>query len=230
MWRKKPKTAAEFAADLQADSSFVTRRQELDQTRQEETQQHRLVALPIMEELQQAGFPFESLDELRRSGIVYKAAVPILLKWLSLISDVGVQESIVRALSVPWAKPKAAVPLIALFLDASTGSSGLKWAVGNALEVVADESVFDQLCELARDRRHGTARQMIVLALRKAKNPRAVDVLIELLEDDEVSGHALSSLSKLKTEKARPHIERFLDDPRAWVRREATRALARLDN
>jgi len=36
-------------------------------------------------------------------------------------------------------------------------------------------------------------------------------------------------LGKLKAEKARPYIERFLDHPKAWVRREAKKALAKLD-
>jgi len=95
--------------------------------------------------------------------------------------------------------------------------------------VVADQSLFEQLCELVRDRRHGTARQMIVLALGKIKNPRAIDALIELLDDDDVSGHALSSLLKLKARKARPHFQRFLNDPRGWVRKIAAKAVARLE-
>jgi len=70
---------------------------------------------------------------------------------------------------------------------------------------------------------------MVVLALGKMKNPRAIDVLIELLDDDEVSGHALSSLLKLKARKARPHFERFLNDPRGWVRKIAKRAVAKLE-
>ena len=132
-------------------------------------------------------------------------------------------------MSVPWAKPRAALPLIAEFLTASQKDSGLKWAIGNALAVVADQSLFEQLCELVRDRRHGTARQMIVLALGKIKNPRAIDALIELLDDDDVSGHALSSLLKLKARKARPHFQRFLNDPRGWVRKIAAKAVARLE-
>jgi hypothetical protein len=49
----------------------------------------------------------------------------------------------VRVLSVPWAKPDAARPLIRLFID------------------------------LAADRRYGTTRRMIVLALGKTRNARA---------------------------------------------------------
>ena len=184
-------TAADFAAELQNDPDFAARKRQLDEKRQGEIQHHRSTVQPVLDELRQAGFDVASLDELRDSGVAYRAAIPVLLKWLPLISDPEVKESIVRTLSVPWAKPTAALPLIAEFLTACQKDSGLKWAIGNALAVVADQSLFEQLCELVRDRRHGTARQMIVLALGKMKNPQAIDALIELLDDEDVSGHAL---------------------------------------
>ena len=70
---------------------------------------------------------------------------------------------------------------------------------------------------------------MIVLRLGKSKNPRVVDVLIQLLDDDQVSGHAVSALGRLRAQKARPHLERFLTDWRSWVRKKAAKALAKLD-
>ena len=226
---RKPKTAAEFVAELNADPGFVARKGAFDAKRQQESQQHQLTAQPVLEELRQAGFVVESLDQLRHSGAAYKGAIPVLLRWLPLVPNEDVKESIVRALSVPFAKPVAARPLIVEFLRAGESSSGLKWAIGNALEVVADESVLDDLCELALDRRHDIARQMIVLRLGKSKNPRVVDVLIQLLDDDQVSGHAVSALGRLRAQKARPHLERFLTDWRSWVRKKAAKALAKLD-
>ena len=70
---------------------------------------------------------------------------------------------------------------------------------------------------------------MVAVALGNMKDPRAVDVLIELLEDEEVAGHALLALGKLKSSKAKPYIEPFLGHPKAWVRKEAKRALAKID-
>jgi hypothetical protein len=68
----------------------------------------------------------------------------------------------------PGAKPDAARPLIRLFIDLDDDpQSALRWAIGNALDVVADDQVSDDLIDLAADRRYGTARQMIVLALGK---------------------------------------------------------------
>jgi HEAT repeat protein len=61
------------------------------------------------------------------------------------------------------------------------------------------------------------------------KNRRAEDVLIDLLDDDEVAGHAIIALRKLKSKKAYPAIKRFLTHPKAWVRNEAKKALAKVD-
>jgi len=106
---------------------------------------------------------------------------------------------------------------------------GFKWALGNAISMVADESHFDEVVELIRDKRHGTSRDMMVLRLSRLDPNRAVDVLIELLGDDEVAGQALIALGKLKARKARLQIERFVEHPNPWVREEAHKALAELN-
>jgi HEAT repeat protein len=89
-------------------------------------------------------------------------------------------------------------------------------------------SSFDELVGLARDRRHGKARQMVVLGLGKSKRPEAVDVLLGLVNDPDVDGHAVKVLGKLKAPAARAALEGKLGDGRAWVRSEARKALATL--
>src|SRR5690606_22531025 len=130
----------------------------------------------------EAGFEFESLSELRISGQRYRRAIPVLLSALSQITDVKLAGEVVRALSVPWARPDATGPLVEEFrnVDDETGL-GLRWTVGNALEVVWDDSYFEDLAALAREVRYGRAREMVVLGLGRSKRPEAVDVLIELL-------------------------------------------------
>jgi hypothetical protein len=134
---------------------------------------------------------------------------------------------IVRALSVPWAKPLATGPLIEEFrqVDDATGT-GLRWTIGNALEVVWDDARFDDLVALARDESFGKAREMVVLGIGRSKRPEAREVLVEFLADPVVNGHAVKALRKLKVpSSARTDLARLLDDDRAWVRRKAQRAL-----
>jgi HEAT repeat protein len=186
----------------------------------------------LLGELAEAGFPVGSLTELRTSGQRYRAAVPVLLRWLPLVSDRNLKEDLVRALSVPWARPVAARPLLDEFdrvemSDDPTGT-GLRWAIGNALSIVADDSVFDELVRIVENRAFGKARQMVVIALGRSKRREAVPVLIGLLDDDDVSGHAVKALAKLRSHDARPALERMVNDPRSWVRKEAQKALAKL--
>ena len=183
----------------------------------------------LLEALAAVGYDVESIADLRTSGVRYRDAIPVLLSGLQRSGDQKVKEEIVRALSVPWAKPAATGLLIEEFkqVEDETGL-GLRWTVGNALEVVWDDAWFDDLVSLARDATFGRAREMVVLGLRRSKKPEAGAVLIELLDDPVVSGHAVTALRKLRIPEARPGLERMLGDDRAWVRNEAKRALAAL--
>lgn len=184
---------------------------------------------PILAELAEAGYDVRSLAELRHSGVRYRKAVPIMTAALSEITDQKTLMELVRALSVPWAKPGATGPLVDLFrrVEDSTGL-GLRWAVGNALDVTWDDARFDDLVGLAREPSYGRAREMVVLGLARSKRPEAGGVLIDLLDDADVDGHAVKALRKLRVPAARAGLERMLDDDRAWVRKEAQRALAAL--
>lgn len=184
---------------------------------------------PILASLQEAGYEVGSLAELRHSGVRYRKAIPILVAALPRVTEKKTLMEVVRALSVPWAKPAATRPLIELFrrVEDSTGL-GVRWAVGNALDVAWNDDDFDELVDLARDRSYGRSREMIVLGLARSNRPEAGDVLVELLKDADVNGHAVKALRKLKLPAARFGLERMLDDDRAWVRKEAQRALAAL--
>src|SRR2546423_273352 len=122
----------------------------------------------------------------------YPEAVPTLLKWLPRTRDPDLKHDLVRALSVPWAKPTAASPLIQEFVNASDQSEfGLRWTIANALAVVADDSVFEEVASLLGNKEYGRAREMLALALANMKMPRAIDVLTEPLQDPALPGHAV---------------------------------------
>ena len=57
-------------------------KQELE--RQRVIAEHKRITAPILADLRKAGFDFCTLDELRRSGKQYQAAVPILISWLPI--------------------------------------------------------------------------------------------------------------------------------------------------
>jgi HEAT repeat protein len=229
--KKAPKTAAELVAELKQQPGFAARQRELTERALRNSEEYARAAAPVMADLAKAGFAVSNVSELYQKRMNYVPAIPVLMKWLPAVSHAGVKESIVRALSVPFAK--AAAPLlVAEYRRTDSGNAALKWAIGNALEATADDSVRDDMIELARDRSAGKAREMIVTGLGNMSDPQIVDVLVELLGDEEMCGYAVMALGKLAAAASgtRSQIEAFLKHPAAWVRKEARQAIKKIDN
>lgn len=190
----------------------------------------------LARDLQAAGLSISDPWELVNAKVQYRAAIPVLTDWLRNVEQrvpgpdqSRIREGLVRALSVPAARPGAAPALIEEFRkSADFSETGLGWVVGNAVSVVADDSVFDEIAELAQNPGYGRARQMIVLGLGRSKDPRAVPLLIGLLSDEDVVAHALMAIGRLRPPGVRPAVEGLLDHQWVLVRREAKKALARL--
>ena len=194
----------------------------------------------LIGDLRSVGVEVDDVWELVNSTAGYAAAVPVLLEWLGRAeASVPVyqvdklKEGIVRALTVREARPKAAPALIAEMRRfsglAERSSSGLPWALGNALATVADDTVFDDLVALCRDTSLGSNREMLTRALARSRRPEATTVLLSLLDDEAVAGHAVDALARRGDPAARVGLERFVDDRRSWVRNSARRGLKKLD-
>lgn len=190
----------------------------------------------LVSDLRDAGVPVGDLWDLVNARVQYRSAIPVLIEWLQEVDSrvdaadrSKVREGLVRALSVPAARPAAAPVLVREFRQARDPAGlGFGWVVGNALSVVADDSVFDEIAGLVNDRGFGKARQMVVLGLGRSKDARAVPLLVGLLGDEDVVAHAVMALGKLRPRGVRPAVQRLLDHPQALVRREARKTLARL--
>jgi hypothetical protein len=215
-----PKTAAELMAELRQDPEFVRGERARAEKQDADVKGYTEAATGILDELRRVGFSVSAVGELR-SGRRYKKAIPILLSWLGRVADEHIKEDIIRTLSVPWAKE--AGPALVAEYRRTAGS--LRWAIANALEVLASDEIFNDLVELALDREGGQARQMLALAVAKTKSPDAKDALMQMLGDEEIAGHALSGLAKLKADVPRTVVEPFLEHSAAWVRKEAKKLL-----
>jgi len=181
--------------------------------------------MTLIEQLNAAGFPVRNVSDLYTQKHDYRSAVPLLVAALHEVQNNEVLEEIVRALSVKWAKPFAAKPLVELFGCTSDDRElGLRWVVGSALAVVADASVFDELVRLVRHRGYGRSREMLPLALAGMKSAKADQILITLLDDEDLKGHAMMAINKRGVMIDRASLEKVLEDPRAWVRKEARKA------
>ncbi|KXC05755.1 hypothetical protein MhomT_09135 [Microbacterium hominis] len=66
---------------------------------------------------------------------------------------------------------------------------------------------------------------MVVLGFAKSKRPEADQVLLGLLADRDVNGHAVSALRKRKVRLPASVLGGLLQDDRTWVRKEAQKVL-----
>lgn len=188
----------------------------------------------LLASLAVAGIQVQDVWDLVNSKAAYPAGIPILLDWLEHFDERITKdprdlfrEGLVRALTVAEARPIAAPVLLREFKKAKSSPS-LCWAIGNALSVVATQDYLDDLLDLVQDKDYGTGRREIVSSLGRYRDARVVPVLTNLLQDNDVSAHALEALRRLKPPDIRRWVEPLLHDPRPLVRREAHKTLAKL--
>jgi hypothetical protein len=226
--RRKPKTAVELVAELNQDRAYLERMAVKRQEHSERFGDAKSQITPVVTELRGIGYDVVSLDQLRRSGKEYRNAVPILIAWLDRVENPRAKEAIVHSLSFRWAK-EAHEGLLHEFNKAPPSEElGLKWAIGNALSVLADEEILDALVELSLDSRHGRAREMIVEALGNVRNSRSIETLLKCLEDDQVAGHAVLALGRLRAVEALDRLNSFLEHPKPWIRDAAAKAIKQI--
>ena len=190
----------------------------------------------IAEALQAAGLDVSNITDLVYTRDRYPQAIPVLLDLLPRVKDPLLRNGVARALAVREARPIATRPLIREFIAAPVTSEAekhTKWAIGMALGVTADDSVFTEVLALLGDKRHGWPRSGIVrgLANMKLNRERAIAALIELLTDGDagVQNQSFITLGRLRVKEARHLIEPFLRSKDSWVRQQAKRALAKID-
>jgi hypothetical protein len=161
----------------------------------------------LLLELSHLGFEVTNMRGLEAYGD-YRAAVPVLLRWLTRISYLPLAEDIVHVVSVGRFKDLVVPELLKLFRDppkvrrlTSSGSwvdatEQLRGTLGHNLSKFAGPALSDDLIALALERKYGTARSSIVSALPRTRNPRARKVLQDLIDDPSVGALAVKALGK----------------------------------
>ncbi len=200
--KREPKTAAALMAELEADPDYRARRARLDTEHRQGVAASWRALAPLHRDLAKASHPLDYVDELRTGGKRLDVAVPVLLKWLPRLKGPADQEVVVRVLSFRWVGDEVMRAFLALFRATPNGEFSLKWAIGNGIEVLASERYLSEMAALARDRTHGRAREMIVLGLGKVRTPESEALLIELLSDEDICGHAVCALGILRAGSA----------------------------
>ena len=224
----KPVNVEKYLAWREKDPEYHRRRRENAERLNEGRRSYRLHAGPVLIDLAAVGYPVDRIADLPSFYRRYPEAVPVLLDWLGRTDMAGIKEDIVRALTARWIGPDVGARLVDEFRKAPAEGT-LRWAVGNALCETARQDVLDDLMDIAKDREYGRSRQMVVNGLGRFKRDEVEVVLIGLLDDDDVVGHAVYALGCLKREHLRAVFERLIDHHRVLVRREARNAIKKLN-
>jgi len=184
----------------------------------------------LIEEFRDHGFPISEISDLYNKKYNYKEMVPELIDAVGREENPKNLEEIVRALSVIWAKPAAAKSLVRLFQKVEDGNElGLRWVIGNALSIVADDSVYAEIVNCILQAGYGRSREMLVVALANMKTHDADRILMGLLKDEDLAGHALIAVRKRKSKEALDLARGLENHPKAWVRKEAKKTVGALE-
>jgi hypothetical protein len=180
----------------------------------------------IVKELAKAGILINEIYDLVNTNKSYPSAIPVLIKALEAgVENRKVKEGVIRALAVKEAKGKANEQLFEEYYK--TQDPMLKWTIGNTLSVLITENDLPKILKIVLDKKNGISRQMFVLSMGKIK--AAEDCLIQLLQDEEVTPHALDALSRLKSKKAFAPTTALLKHPKPLIRKEAEKALKKIN-
>lgn len=113
---------------------------------------------------------------------------------------------------------------------------GVIWTVGESVRQLLKRrrglrhaaglwTAIERVCQTPE---YGKGRESFTMLLGQYGGPARVPVLLALLEDPEVAGHALYALRLLGAREGRAPATRMLEAPQAWVRAEARKYLKRL--
>src|SRR5207302_11033445 len=125
-------------------------------------------------DLKNAGIQVESVWDFVNTADKYPAAIPVLLRHLTVPYSKPIKEGIVRALTVDYAGPEVLRELIKQFREQTDDSANsLKWVLGNAISEVATPADAETMVSLATDPCQGEARDMITQRLPRVVKDKA---------------------------------------------------------
>lgn len=176
-------------------------------------------------ELQEKIPEISDFNDIGRLRTCHKEVVPILLKYFDKFEGHNYRQGIVAALGVKGFT-EATERLIKEFH--STSREFYKWSVGSSLSKIQDKGFEDEYIKIVKNKEHGMARQMVTIGIGKMKSEKAIPVLIELLDDEQVNGHVITALGYYKDPKLIKYIEPFINYKEAWKRNEAKKVLKKI--
>ncbi|HOA78529.1 MAG TPA: HEAT repeat domain-containing protein [Bacilli bacterium] len=186
----------------------------------------KLIDSQLLKEVNDCGYNYKNYLQIGAISKQDKVLIPVLLKHLKLLKSPQWKQIVVRSLGVRGFYD-ATETLLEEFH--SSDNNSYKWAIGATIDNIKDKRYEDEYIKIINDKKNGTSRQMFVLLLGRLKSAKAIDSFINLLDDEDINGHIIVAMKYYKNKDLIPYIEPFLNHEKAWIRREAKKAISKLE-
>ena len=185
--KRKPQTAAEFMAELNADPVFQAAQAEREKIHLEKVAKLMAASKPLNDALR-AVCPLvtDSVDDLVNTRERYDEALPILFEHLKKDYPDEVLNAIARALAIPQALPYRPT-FISLFRRDPPVSEEFRYALGLAIANTTGPDNLAETIELAKDRSLGDSRLALLFAFKRLRKPEIRQVIEELSSDPDLA-------------------------------------------
>lgn len=180
-------TAEEHEKRLRADPEFMRRRAEQERALAERAALIRSAEAPLVEDLARVGLEVDSVWLLKNNNPEFRKAIPILLDHLRRPYPDIIRAGIAQRLAVRATRKIGWRILVEEFRSTGYEHKHVKDSLGAALSGAADDSVIEELINLAKDRSLGSSRIMLLRGIRRSRRPEAKQAIVELADDPDLA-------------------------------------------
>lgn len=168
---RKTITSLEFLKQLENDEVFQQQRSEQEKISRQREQKILEAQAILLKELKSVDIDITSVWELVNTSDSYVPAIPILLRHLRLVYSDAVKDGIARALTVKEARDFSAGSIILneLISCSEKDFPRAKWAMANALTVVASPADVDGIISLIKTNKNFIGRDELVKYLKRKR-------------------------------------------------------------
>jgi hypothetical protein len=175
--RRGSMTAEALMAELGADPYWVATSSARDKRLAEREAHFRELETPIVADLASIGCIVDSVWDLVNTSEPYPEAIEVLIRHLGGPYEVEILQGIARALTVKEARGSPAREILKELhrrrIDGTAPlRSELRWVLANALTVVADDSMANEIKEMLADPENSDIEERLRLAYKALRRRR----------------------------------------------------------
>jgi hypothetical protein len=171
MKRKGGITASEYLAEKEKDPEWVAMRAKQEAEQEARKRRSKEEQALLLADLRRVGYRLETVWNLVNTADSYPEAIPVLLDHIKRPYKDVYREGMARALTVREARGIAGPVIIDVLRNSEDADSQLRWALANALTIVADRADRDAIKALIEMEADSDVNDRLKRALKTAAKP-----------------------------------------------------------